>query len=66
MKLSENKHKELLLNFILGVCLDRNNTSFIKVGNNTFNKFISYLESKERYEDIQWLLDNKKSIINNK
>ena len=47
---------------ILQVILN-NKGSFIKVSQNRFNEFLSFLEGEERYEDCQFLFENKTEII---
>ncbi len=47
---------------ILKVILN-NKGNFIKVSQNRFNEFLSFLEVEERYEDCQFLVENKNEII---
>ena len=47
---------------ILKVILN-NKGNFIKVSTNRFNEFLSFLEGEERYEDCQFLVENRKEII---
>jgi hypothetical protein len=47
---------------IMKVILNQKN-GFIKVSTARFDEFLSYLEGEERYEDCQYLYENRRRII---
>ena len=47
---------------IMNVVINQKN-GFIKVSSKRFKEFISYLEGEERYEDCQYLYENRSRII---
>lgn len=49
---------------ILQIILN-NKGGFIRVSKGRFKEFIDFLESEERYEDCQFLVENKNEIIFN-